>query len=53
MIIDEVALLDGSEIEGLSPVEKKALLFRKLASASRSSTRQGLRARIWRSASKP
>jgi predicted ArsR family transcriptional regulator len=31
MIIDEVALLDGSEIEGLSPVEKKALLFRKLA----------------------
>ena len=31
MIIDEVALLDGSEIEGLSPVEKKDLLFRKLA----------------------
>jgi predicted ArsR family transcriptional regulator len=31
MIIDEVALLNGSEIEGLSPAEKKALLFRKLA----------------------
>jgi len=31
MIIDEVALLDSSEIEGLSPVEKKNLLFRKLA----------------------
>lgn len=31
MIIDEVGLLDGSEIEGLSPIEKKALLFRKLA----------------------
>ena len=31
MIIDEVALLDGSEIEGLSPIEKKSLLFRKLA----------------------
>jgi predicted ArsR family transcriptional regulator len=31
MIIDEVALLDGSEIEGLSPVEKKDLLLRKLA----------------------
>ena len=31
MIIDEVALLDSSEIEGLSPAEKKALLFRKLA----------------------
>ena len=31
MIIDEVALLDGSEIEGLSPLEKKDLLFRKLA----------------------
>jgi len=31
MIIDEVGLLDGSEIDGLSPVEKKALLFRKLA----------------------
>jgi len=31
MIIDEVALLDGSEIDGLSPIEKKALLFRKLA----------------------
>lgn len=31
MIIDEVALLDSSEIEGLSSTEKKALLFRKLA----------------------
>jgi predicted ArsR family transcriptional regulator len=31
MIIDEVALLDSSEIRGLSPAEKKALLFRKLA----------------------
>ena len=31
MIIDEVALLEGSEIEGLSPAEKKNLLFRKLA----------------------
>ncbi|KPJ48209.1 MAG: hypothetical protein AMJ38_05820 [Dehalococcoidia bacterium DG_22] len=31
MIIDEVALLDSSEMEGLSPAEKKALLFRKLA----------------------
>lgn len=31
MIIDEVALLDSSEIEGLSSAEKKALLFRKLA----------------------
>ncbi|MGQ9571980.1 MAG: helix-turn-helix transcriptional regulator [Dehalococcoidia bacterium] len=31
MIIDEVALLEGREIEGLSPAEKKALLFRKLA----------------------
>jgi predicted ArsR family transcriptional regulator len=31
MIIDEVALLDSSEIEGLSPAEKKGLLFRKLA----------------------
>jgi predicted ArsR family transcriptional regulator len=31
MIIDEVALLDGGEIEGLSPTEKKDLLFRKLA----------------------
>jgi len=31
MIIDEVALLDSSEIEGLSPAGKKLLLFRKLA----------------------
>jgi predicted ArsR family transcriptional regulator len=31
MIIDEVALLDSSELEGLSPAKKKALLFRKLA----------------------
>jgi len=31
MVIDEVALLDSSEIEGLSPPEKKDLLFRKLA----------------------
>jgi predicted ArsR family transcriptional regulator len=31
MIIDEVALLDSGEIEGLSSAEKKALLFRKLA----------------------
>src|SRR4030042_1178172 len=31
MIIDEVALLESSEIEGLSPTEKKDLLFRKLA----------------------
>ncbi len=31
MIIEEVALLDSSEIEGLSPAEKKNLLFRKLA----------------------
>ena len=31
MIIDEVALLDSSELEGLSSAEKKALLFRKLA----------------------
>jgi predicted ArsR family transcriptional regulator len=31
MIIDEVALLESSEIEGLSPAEKKNLLFRKLA----------------------
>lgn len=31
MIIDEVALLDCGEIEGLSPIEKKNLLFRKLA----------------------
>jgi predicted ArsR family transcriptional regulator len=31
MLIDEVGLLDSSEIEGLSPADKKALLFRKLA----------------------
>ena len=31
MIIDEVSLLDGSEIAGLSPIQKKDLLFRKLA----------------------
>jgi predicted ArsR family transcriptional regulator len=31
MIIDEVALLESSEVEGLSPAEKKRLLFRKLA----------------------
>jgi len=31
MIIDEVALLDSREIEGLSSAEKKNLLFRKLA----------------------
>lgn len=31
MLIDEVALLDSSEIEGLSPADKKTLLFRKLA----------------------
>jgi predicted ArsR family transcriptional regulator len=31
MLIDEVGFLDSSEIEGLSPADKKALLFRKLA----------------------
>jgi predicted ArsR family transcriptional regulator len=31
MILDEVALLEGSEIEGLSGTEKKSVLFRKLA----------------------
>jgi len=31
MILDEVALLESSEIEGLSPAEKKGVLFRKLA----------------------
>lgn len=31
MLIDEVGFLDSSEIEGLSPTDKKALLFRKLA----------------------
>ncbi len=31
MVIDEVALLESAEIEGLTPTQKKDLLFRKLA----------------------
>jgi predicted ArsR family transcriptional regulator len=31
MVIDEVALLESSEVEGLSPAEKKRVLFQKLA----------------------
>lgn len=45
MIIDEVALLDSSEIEGLSSAEKKALLFRKLACRIASQYAQRLEAK--------